>query len=382
MARNKNLTGIEIRHRQGCATRDPREHDCPCRPTFRATVSDERRRKLIRSRTYKEVDAAINWRAQVVAAVLRGEYHREERTTVAQAGEQVLAGMRAGTLLTRSGTAYKPATIRGCEQSMRDYIGPTLGRERVTDLERRHAQDLVEELIADGRKASTIRNAILPLRLICRRAVDRGEIAVNPMLGLRLPRVGRGRERVASPAEAAALIDAVPEREQPVWATAMYAGLRYGELRALHAESVDLDAGLIDVKYGWDPFAGLQTPKSAAGIRRVPIIGRLRPFLERALAERATGLLFGTEPDVPFQSQTIQDRADRRWRDAGMTRITLHECRHTFASLMIAAGVNAKTLQIYMGHSTIATTLDLYGHLFPGAETEFIGRADRYLDGE
>ncbi|HWT93866.1 MAG TPA: hypothetical protein VN238_12765 [Solirubrobacteraceae bacterium] len=48
---------------------------------------------------------------------------------------------------------------------------------------------------------------------------------------------------------------------------------------------------------------------------------------------------------------------------------------------MIAAGANAKTLQIYMGHSTITTTLDLYGHLFPGAENEFIALADRYLDG-
>jgi len=142
MASKKDLTGIEIRHRQDCVTRDPRDHDCPCRPTFRAIVSDERRRKLIRSRTYKELNAAVNWRAQMLAALLRGEQHREDRTTVAQAGEQVLAGMRAGTLLTRSGTTYKPATIRGCEQSLRDYVLPALGRERVTDLERRHAQDL------------------------------------------------------------------------------------------------------------------------------------------------------------------------------------------------------------------------------------------------
>jgi len=72
---------------------------------------------------------------------------------------------------------------------------------------------------------------------------------------------------------------------------------------------------------------------------------------------------------VPFQSQSIQDRADKTWKNGGRTRITLHECRHTFASLMIAAGINAKTLQTYMGHSTITTTLDLYVHLFPEPST-------------
>src|SRR4051794_5607044 len=48
----------------------------------------------------------------------------------------------------------------------------------------------------------------------------------------------------------------------------------------------------------------------------------------------------------------------------------LHESRHTFASLMIAAGSNAKALSTYMGHSSITITLDRYGHLMPGNETE------------
>jgi integrase len=112
----------------------------------------------------------------------------------------------------------------------------------------------------------------------------------------------------------------------------------------------------------------------------VPIIGRLRPYLEAEVAERSGGLVFGTEPDVPFQSQSVQDRADKCWKRTKLQRITLHECRHTFASLMIAAGANAKTLQTYMGRSTITTTLDLYGHLFPGAQDEFIALADRYLE--
>jgi site-specific recombinase XerC len=59
--------------------------------------------------------------------------------------------------------------------------------------------------------------------------------------------------------------------------------------------------------------------------------------------------------------------------------VTLHECRHTFATLMIAAGVNAKALQTFMGHSSITVTLDRYGHLFPGSEQEAADLLDAYL---
>ena len=52
---------------------------------------------------------------------------------------------------------------------------------------------------------------------------------------------------------------------------------------------------------------------------------------------------------------------------------------HTYASFMIAAGVNAKTLSTFMGHANIGITLDLYGHLFPGAEDEAAGLLDTYL---
>ena len=72
-------------------------------------------------------------------------------------------------------------------------------------------------------------------------------------------------------------------------------------------------------------------------------------------------------------------RAANLWRNAGLPTITLHAARHTYASFMIAAGVNAKTLSTFMGHANIGITLDLYGHLFPGAEDEAAGLLDTYL---
>ena len=59
--------------------------------------------------------------------------------------------------------------------------------------------------------------------------------------------------------------------------------------------------------------------------------------------------------------------------------ITLHECRHTFASLLIDAGANPKAIQTFLGHSKIQTTFDVYGHLMPGSIDEVRSRMDAYI---
>jgi len=89
--------------------------------------------------------------------------------------------------------------------------------------------------------------------------------------------------------------------------------------------------------------------------------------------------VFGVSACSPFSVASVIYRADRAWERAKLQRITLHECRHTFASLMIAAGVNAKALSAYMGHSNIGITMDRYGHLMPGNESEAAGLLDAYL---
>jgi integrase len=102
--------------------------------------------------------------------------------------------------------------------------------------------------------------------------------------------------------------------------------------------------------------------------------------LERTLTQRRRGLVFGRTKDQPFAPRTLNRRADRAWKAAGLEPIGFHECRHTFASLMIAAGVNAKALQTFMGHASITITLDRYGHLFPGAEDEAAAMLDAFLE--
>jgi integrase len=81
--------------------------------------------------------------------------------------------------------------------------------------------------------------------------------------------------------------------------------------------------------------------------------------------------------DQTMQPITIRARA--AMIDAGLEPITLHECRHAYASFLIAAGANAKTISGMMGHANISTTFDIYGHLMPGAEDEAASLLDTYL---
>ena len=132
----------------------------------------------------------------------------------------------------------------------------------------------------------------------------------------------------------------------------------------------------------WDDKEGEIELKTSAGRRRVPIAAVLRDHLvEHKLAAGRDGeqLMFGRTPSDAFGGKSLQQRADKAWGAAGLQRITPHECRHTFASLMIAAGVNAKALATFMGHANISVTLDLYGHLMPGSEAEAAGLLDAYV---
>jgi integrase len=148
---------------------------------------------------------------------------------------------------------------------------------------------------------------------------------------------------------------------------------------------VDLKAGVLRVKRSYDPTSGTcGRPKSKHGIRTIPITVALAPYLrDHALRSgRRTSLVFGATTTRPLDSRRLQDRADEAWRALGLTRVTLHACCHLYASMSIAARVNAHALCRYMGHSSIAVIFDLYGHLFPGNESQAVALLDEYLERE
>src|SRR5436309_1825463 len=219
----KTPPGVFARHSPRCATR--RGGRCSCVPGYQASAWSRRDRKPIR-RTFATIADAQAWRRKMQVALDAGTARAPSNVTLAEAAEAWLEATKAGIIRTRSGHPYKPSALRSYEQALRTKALPRLGARRLSSVSRNAVQDLVDELVGDGLAPSSVRNAVLPLRAIFRRAHQRDEVAVNPTLKLALPTGRAGRERVARPEEAALLLAAVPDADRAIWATALYAGLR------------------------------------------------------------------------------------------------------------------------------------------------------------
>ena len=312
-----------------------------------------------------------------------GNAARPDRTTVAEAASEWLTAAKLEIVRTRSGEPYKPSALRAYEQALRTKVLPELGHLRLSSVTRNSVQDLVDRLLAARLSPSTVRNAILPLRAIYRRALARSEVLVNPTLGLALPAVRTRRERIADPGEAKQLLEALRPADRAVWATALFAGLAARRApRRCARRDVDFARGAGPGRAGLGRqgrgrFAPEEPRRPAARahsrrrfaaelaahrLRRGPAAGR--GSVRSSQTRRGEGVL-NTDRPGPHGRAGAWARAASLAADRASI-----ECRHTYASFMIAAGVNAKALCTYMGHSSIKVTFDLYGHLMPGAEAE------------
>jgi integrase len=355
-------TGIEIRKRSEGTT-------------YRAVVFDKTTGRK-RSKTFSTITAAKQWRTDAAAALRARTMRTDRGPTLADAVDTWLDALRAGHVRNRSGDPYKPSAIRGYEHTLRKRVLPVLGHHRLSEIRPQDVQGFIDGLVKAEIAPATIDAALTPLRALYRRAVARGQVTINPTLRIEKPAVRCKVRVVASPVEAAERLAALEPADRPLWATAFYAGLRRGELIALRWEDLDLATGVIHVRRGWDSVEGEIAPKSRQGRRDVPIPAVLRDhLLEHRMNSTGEGRVFASARQVRTQAE----RAGKRWTDLGLQRLTLHDARHTYASLMIAAGVNAKALSTFMGHANIGITLDLYGHLMPGSQAEAATLLDAYL---
>lgn len=384
--------GVEVRHARQCPTGSDPEARCRCKPSYRASVWSPRDGKRIRE-SFSTLAAARAWRADASTAVRRGTMRAPDGTTVRDAWGQLSADMESGAARSRSGSTYKPSAVRSYREAMRLRVLPALGARRLADVTHADVQALVDQLIGEGRDASTVRNTVIPLRVLYRRAIRRGLATVNPCADLELPSVQGRRDRVAAPDEGALLVAALPEDSgiRALYASALYAGLRRGELLALDWSMIDFDTNTIRVERSWDPGAGtFVAPKSSAGTRAVKIAAVLREHLLAHLLRcgRREGLVFG-DGRRPLDARGVARRAETAWKAANkeraeaelepLTPIGLHECRHSFASTMLAAGVGARVVSELMGHADAGLVWTRYGHVLPGAEVEAVAAFDAYV---
>jgi integrase len=385
------------------------------REQYRATVTHPENRKLkLRGPWTYSFAEAKGWRVQALAKQGAGVSLLPKKVlpTVREASDDFLAGAKSGVILSRKQERYAAKTLRGYEQTFRDWINPELGHVRIDELRRSQVQRFVDGVSA-LRSGSTTRNIVHGLGALYSYLLPRhDELGHDPTVGLLKPRAAGPRERYAEPQEAAALLGALPHELALPYALAFYAGLRRGEIQSLPVDAIDLGGGWIDVRYSLDVKQGFKGPKSGAGERSVPIFASLRPYLERQLeaidgevtasTEAAPGTLllpstrpgrFGTRElgtkflDAcrvawgwvwvePEEGKGAWERA----REDALEPIGLHEARHSFATGLVRAGYDVKTVSEWIGHAQASTTLNVYAkHRGRQDATALVATMDSYL---
>ena len=354
-------TGITQRHSRKCRSRSG--GSCNCEPSYEAWVYSPKDKRKIRETFTGDgaFDAAKGWRIDAVKDMKDGKRRAPGPETVRAAGEALIEGMRDGSVRDRSGKRYKPSTIRSYKASLEKHVYDDLGARKLASVTYLDLQDLVDRLAADGLDGSTIRNIAMPLRVLYRRA--RRQIPVNPTIGLEIIARANKAKRIVSADVAAKMIDAVPLGEKALRGVAFFGGLRAGELAGLRVEDVELFEegrwGLLHVRQAWDKFEGAQAPKSAAGLRVVPVCEQLYELLDEHLLRLgwSEGLIFGRSPTQPFSYSGVRVRATRAYEKAKLepSDLQLHECRHSYSSWLSAAGVADSRADRYMGHADHST---------------------------
>jgi integrase len=265
------------------------------------------------------------------------------------------------------------------------HVEPNWGRRRIADIRRTEVQTWVAQLKLS---ASSVAHAHTVLAGILDDAVADRRLATNPARGLKLPRKTMTKPRnYLTAAQVSALAD---ESKHPDIVLLLAAtGLRWGEMAALRVGDIDLGRGRIRVE------------RSASKVNSKTIIGTTKTHAARSVAVSASVLkmlapaMVGKSPDELLwcraDGQPLRPPTTTHWfgaavkrrqaADAKFPRVTVHELRHTAASLMIASRANVKTVQSQLGHKTATMTLDQYGHLFPDDLDDVADKMDDLVSG-
>lgn len=222
----------------------------------------------------------------------------------------------------------------------------------------------IADLVGRGYSASTIRRAYTLLQMAFELAVEDGRLARSPCRRITLPKIEQSEKRFLSIQEVEHLADSIRPRYRAFVLAGAYTGLRPGELAALRIDRLDLLRRQLRVE---EPL------KTSAARRMVSF----PPFLADELAAHLTahpgrdGLVFTAPEGGPLRLRLFRRRF---WYPAVLQSVGKpmrpHDLRHTHVALLIAAGEDPYVISKRLGHASIRTTYDVYGHLFEGRDRE------------
>lgn len=361
-----------------------------------------------RLKTFKLKKDADAFEATAKVEVREGVHVADRDTvTVASAGKLWIASAEAAGL--------ERSTVEAYRQRLELHVAPFIGSEKLSKITVPVVRAFADQLRAEGRSPAMVKKAVTALGAILSDAQERGLVTRNAVKEMSRRRNGsekRGKRLlevgvdIPTPAEIRAFLAALEGRWRPILLTAVFSGLRSSELRGLRWQDVDFEKGAIEVRQRSDKWGNIGATKSHAGQRTVPVppvvINTLR---EWKLACPPGDLVFPNGSGNPESHSNIVNRGlIPAMKKAGLTVDTgakddegkpilaarysgLHALRHFFASWLInpkeagGLGLDMKTVQARMGHSSIAVTADVYSHLFPRADDgkELADAADALL---
>lgn len=279
---------------------------------------------------------------------------------------------------------HKPSWSARLESVWRNHVEPKWGRRRIAGIKRTEVQTWVAEMPLS---ASSVAHAHTVLAGILDDAVSDRRIASNPARGVKLPRKIDKPKNFLTAAQVSMLAD---ESKHPdiVWLLAT-TGLRWGEMAALRIRDIDLGRGRIRIersasKVNSETIVGTTKNHAARSVAVSPTV--LKLLAPAMVAKSPDELLWNRADGQPLRPPTTTHwfgAAVKRCQtaDVRFPRVTVHELRHTAASLMIASGANVKTVQSQLGHKTATMTLDQYGHLFADDLDDVADRMDDLVAG-
>lgn len=270
-----------------------------------------------------------------------------------------------------------PATWRKHESIVRVHVVPALGHVRLSGLSVGDARRLVSQA---GRDPQTARHIRSTLRRALADALREGLVTRNVAALAEPPRMSKPERTVLTADQVRALIEGTREdRLHALWALAATTGMREAEMLALTWDAIDLDGSQLFVEATLHRIDGQwkrRDPKTEKSRRTVPLppltVAALREHRRRQLEEQAAfgvlgkaGMVFTTPNGQPIHGPNLSKVLYAHLDRLGLPRVTVHDLRHSAATVWFAAGVPLPVISDMLGHSTIRVTADLYRHRVP-----------------